>query len=107
MEYLVRATYDALLHRVILFGGQDNNGYFNDAWELIPESFVCFGSDWRNASPVCAWLSKIMTLSSRLLFLAQFLESRIGAQGVPERIEIKNSRRDRRGAINPTTIVRV
>jgi Galactose oxidase, central domain len=29
-------TYDALLHRVILFGGQDNNGYFNDTWELIP-----------------------------------------------------------------------
>ena len=29
-------TYDAFLHRVILFGGQDNNGYFNDTWELIP-----------------------------------------------------------------------
>jgi hypothetical protein len=29
-------TYDAALHRVILFGGQDNNGYFNDTWELIP-----------------------------------------------------------------------
>ena len=36
LGYLVRAIYDALLHRVILFGGQDNNGYFNDAWELIP-----------------------------------------------------------------------
>jgi len=29
-------TYDAALHQVILFGGQDNNGYFNDTWELIP-----------------------------------------------------------------------
>ncbi len=29
-------TYDAFLHRAILFGGQDNNGYFNDTWELIP-----------------------------------------------------------------------
>src|SRR5437867_9821163 len=28
-------TYDAALHRVILFGGQDNNGYFNDTWELM------------------------------------------------------------------------
>ena len=28
-------TYDAALHHVILFGGQDNNGYFNDTWELI------------------------------------------------------------------------
>ena len=36
LGYLVRAIYDALLHRVILFGGQENNGYFNDAWELIP-----------------------------------------------------------------------
>lgn len=29
-------TYDTALDRVILFGGQDNNGYFNDTWELIP-----------------------------------------------------------------------
>jgi hypothetical protein len=29
-------TYDEALHRVILFGGQDNNGYFNDIWELVP-----------------------------------------------------------------------
>jgi len=29
-------TYDAALDRVILFGGQDNNGYFNDTWELVP-----------------------------------------------------------------------
>jgi hypothetical protein len=28
-------TYDAALGRVILFGGQDNNGYFNDTWERI------------------------------------------------------------------------
>jgi hypothetical protein len=28
-------TYDAALNRVILFGGQDSNGYFNDTWELI------------------------------------------------------------------------
>ena len=27
-------TYDVALQRVILFGGQDNNGYFNDTWEL-------------------------------------------------------------------------
>src|SRR5947207_629484 len=31
-------TYDTALQRVILFGGQDNNGYFNDTWELIPTS---------------------------------------------------------------------
>ena len=31
-------TYDAALHHVILFGGQDNNGYFNDTWELISTS---------------------------------------------------------------------
>jgi hypothetical protein len=31
-------TYDAALHRVILFGGQDNNGSFNDTWELISTS---------------------------------------------------------------------
>ena len=29
-------TYDAFLRRVILFGGQDTNGYFNDTRELIP-----------------------------------------------------------------------
>jgi len=29
-------TYDAALQRAILFGGQDNNGFFNDTWELIP-----------------------------------------------------------------------
>ena len=28
-------TYDAALHHVILFAGQDNNGSFNDTWELI------------------------------------------------------------------------
>ena len=28
-------AYDATLQHVILFGGQDNNGYFNDTWELI------------------------------------------------------------------------
>ena len=28
-------TYDAALNRVILFGGQDSNGYFNDTWELV------------------------------------------------------------------------
>src|ERR1044071_6870281 len=28
-------TYDAALNRVILFGGQDNNGIFNDTWELV------------------------------------------------------------------------
>lgn len=27
-------TYDAALQRVILFGGQQNNAYFNDTWEL-------------------------------------------------------------------------
>jgi hypothetical protein len=28
-------TYDAAIDRVILFGGQDNNGVFNDTWELV------------------------------------------------------------------------
>jgi hypothetical protein len=28
-------AYDAALDRVILFGGQDNNGSFNDTWEFI------------------------------------------------------------------------
>ena len=27
---------DAALHRVILFGGQDNNVYFSDTWKLVP-----------------------------------------------------------------------
>src|SRR5437868_15444051 len=31
-------TYDAALHRVILFGGQDTNESFNDTWELSPTS---------------------------------------------------------------------
>jgi hypothetical protein len=31
-------TYDATLQRIILFGGQDNNEYFNDTWKLIPTS---------------------------------------------------------------------
>ena len=31
-------TYDDALHHVVLFGGQDNNGYFNDTWELISAS---------------------------------------------------------------------
>ncbi|PYK52588.1 MAG: hypothetical protein DME48_14860, partial [Verrucomicrobia bacterium] len=31
-------TYDTALQRVNLLGGQDNNGYFNDTWELIPTS---------------------------------------------------------------------
>jgi hypothetical protein len=29
-------TYAAVLNRVVLFGGQDDNGSFNDTWELIP-----------------------------------------------------------------------
>ena len=29
-------TYDAALQRVILFGGQDDDVYFNDTWELSP-----------------------------------------------------------------------
>ena len=29
-------AYDRALRRTILFGGQDNHGYFNDTWELIP-----------------------------------------------------------------------
>ena len=33
-------------------------------------------------------------MSSRLLFLAEFLESGISAQGVPDRIEPKKSGRD-------------
>ena len=32
-------TYDAALQRVILFGGQDNNGYFNDTWELNSNTY--------------------------------------------------------------------
>ena len=28
-------AYDIALGRVVLFGGQDNNGYFNDTWALI------------------------------------------------------------------------
>jgi hypothetical protein len=28
-------AYDAALNRVILFDGQDSNGYFNDTWELV------------------------------------------------------------------------
>src|SRR5204863_7727610 len=31
-------AYDVALDRVILFGGQDNNGNFNDTWELISTS---------------------------------------------------------------------
>src|SRR5262249_31016926 len=31
-------TYDAALQRVILFGGQQNNIYFNDTWELVSTS---------------------------------------------------------------------
>ena len=31
-------AYDVALGRVILFGGQDNSGYFNDTWELISVS---------------------------------------------------------------------
>ena len=33
-------TYDAALHHVILFGGQDNNGYFNDTWQLNSTSHL-------------------------------------------------------------------
>jgi hypothetical protein len=29
-------AYDSALGQVILFGGQDNNTYFNDTWELLP-----------------------------------------------------------------------
>jgi len=35
---LTDMSYDAALHHVILFGGQDNNGYFNGTWQLIPTS---------------------------------------------------------------------
>src|SRR4029453_9057717 len=31
-------AYDAALQRVVLFGGQDNKGPFNDTWELISTS---------------------------------------------------------------------
>ena len=40
--------------------------------------------------------SSATRLSSRLLFLAEFLESGIGAQRVPLRIEPKKGRRDGR-----------
>ena len=43
---------------------------------------------------------------SRLLFLAEFLESGIGAQRVPDRIESKKSRRNRR-AVKPAHIWRL
>src|SRR5215475_11212881 len=41
---------------------------------------------------------------SRLLFLAEFLESGIGTQRVPERIELKKGRRNGRRAVIPTTV---
>jgi hypothetical protein len=44
---------------------------------------------------------------SRLLFLAEFLESGVGAQRVPERIEPKKGRRNSRRAVNPAIIGRL
>src|SRR5262245_19430584 len=46
----------------------------------------------------------IATVLSRLLFLAEFLECRIGAQRVPNRIEPKKRRRNSRWAVKPATI---
>jgi hypothetical protein len=42
-----------------------------------------------------------------LLFRAEFLESGIGAQRVPDRIEPKKSRRNRRRAVIPATVGRL
>jgi hypothetical protein len=41
---------------------------------------------------------------SVLLFLAEFLESGIGAQGIPERVEPKKGRRNGRWVIKPAAI---
>ena len=46
-------------------------------------------------------------VSSRLFFLAKFLESGIGAQRVPERIEPKKGRGNRCWGVNETTIWRL
>ena len=43
----------------------------------------------------------VLTRGSRLLFLAEFLESGIAAQRVPDRIEPKKGRRDGRWAVKP------
>ena len=40
----------------------------------------------------------------RLLFLAEFLETRIGAQGIPERVEPKKGRRNGRWVVKPAAI---
>jgi hypothetical protein len=46
-------------------------------------------------------------LGSRLLFLAELLESGIAAQGVPDRIEPKKGRRNGRWVVKPATIGRL
>ena len=46
-------------------------------------------------------------IALRLPFLAEFLESRVGAQGIPERVEPKKSRRNRRFEVKPTIVWRL
>ena len=46
-------------------------------------------------------------VSSTAAFLAEFLESRIGAQRVPDWIEPQKGRRDGRWAIKPATVRRL
>ena len=46
-------------------------------------------------------------VSSMAAFLAELLESGIGAQRVPDWIELKKGRRDGRWAIKPATVRRL
>ena len=50
---------------------------------------------------------KLLSHCSRLFLLAEFLESGIGAQRVPERIEPKKSRRNGRCGVKPADIGRL
>jgi hypothetical protein len=49
-------------------------------------------------------VQSMVTRNSRLLFLAEFLESGIGAQGIPERVEPEKGRRNGRWVVKPAAI---
>jgi pSer/pThr/pTyr-binding forkhead associated (FHA) protein len=78
-------------------GTQINGVSISDA-QLKNEAEIRFGYNRNGAWKACR---------SQLLFLAEFLESGIGTQGVPDWIEPKKCRRDGRWTIKPATIRRL
>jgi hypothetical protein len=76
--------------------------FCNETRFAVPRSILVRTSSGRAHESVLSAQS-VVTRNSRLLFLAEFLESGVGAQSIPHRIEPKKGRRNRR-AVKPAHI---